>query len=49
MAQPLGKNDYRLYFVPERIFTEGPDYIAGIKTDVYYYNNFSEATGYNYQ
>lgn len=49
MAQPLGKNDYRLYFVPERIFTEGPDYIAGIKTDVYYYNNFSEASGHNSQ
>ena len=49
LAQPLGRNDYRLYFIPETTFTEGPDYIAGIKTDVYYYNNFSEETGYDYR
>ena len=47
LAQPLGRNDYRLYFLPETTFTEGPDYIAGIKTDVYYYNNFSEVTGWS--
>ena len=46
MAQPLGKTDYRLYFLPETTFTSGPDYIAGIKTDVYYYNNFSEDAGW---
>ena len=45
MAHPLGRNEYRLYFVPETTFTTGPDYIAGIKSDVYYYNTFTSYVG----
>lgn len=45
LAQPLGRTDYRLYFMPETTFTEGPDYLAGIKSDVYYYNTFTSHTG----
>lgn len=47
-AQHLGKNLYCLYFLPETTFTEGPDYLAGIETDVYYYNNYTERYGYEY-
>ena len=47
-AQPLGRTDYRLYFMPETTFTEGPDYLAGIKSDVYYYNTFTSNTGYSH-
>ena len=46
MAQSLGRNDFRIYFLPETTYTEGPDYIAGIKTDVYYYNTHSSIAGY---
>ena len=45
LAQPLGRTDYRLYFMPATTFTEGPDYLAGIKSDVYYYNTFTSHTG----
>ena len=45
MAHPLGRTDYRLYFMPETTFTTGPDYLAGIKSDVYYYNTFTSNTG----
>ena len=48
MAHPLGRSKYRLYFMPEVTFTEGPDYLAGIKTDVYYYNTFSAVTYYHH-
>ena len=46
MAQKLGRNDFRLYFLPETTYTTGPDYLAGIKTDVYYYNTHSSVAGY---
>lgn len=45
MAQPLGRNDFRIYFLPETTYTEGPDYLAGIKSDVYYYNTFTSYVG----
>ena len=45
MAQPLGGLKYRMYFLPEKTFTTGPDYLAGIKSDVYYYNTFTSHTG----
>lgn len=45
MAHPLGRTDYRLYFMPETTFTTGPDYLAGIKSDVYHYNTFTSNTG----
>ena len=48
MAHKLGRTDYRLYFMPETTFTEGPDYLAGIKSDVYYYNTFTSNTGYSH-
>ena len=48
MAHPLGRTDYRLYFMPETTFTEGPDYLAGIKSDVYYYNTFTSNVGNNH-
>ena len=41
MAHPLGREEFRIYFLPETTFTTGADYLAGIKTDVYYYNTFS--------
>lgn len=47
-AQKLGKNDYKIYFIPETTFTDGEDYLAGIETDVYYYNGYSEIVGYNW-
>ena len=48
MAHALGRTDYRLYFMPETTFTTGPDYLAGIKSDVYYYNTFTSQTGHNH-
>ena len=48
MAHPLGRSKTRLYFLPETTFTTGPDYLAGIKTDVYYYNTYSIRTKYTY-
>ena len=48
-AQKLGKNDYKIYFIPETTFTEGEDYLAGIETDIYYYNGYTEIVGYNWQ
>lgn len=48
MANALGRTEYRLYFLPETTFTEGPDYIAGIKTDVYYYNTHTQVIGHEY-
>lgn len=48
MAQTLGRTDYRLYFMPETTFTEGPDYLAGIKSDVYYYNTYTSNVGNNH-
>lgn len=48
MAHPLGASKYRLYFLPETTFTSGPDYLAGIKTDVYYYNTYSGKTKYKH-
>ena len=48
LAQPLGRTDYRLYFMPETTFTEGPDYLAGIKSDVYYYNTYTSNVGNNH-
>ena len=44
-----GKNNYRIFFVPETTFTEGEDYLAGIETDVYYYNGYSQKVGRNWQ
>ena len=48
MAHTLGRTDYRLYFMPETTYTTGPDYLAGIKSDVYYYNTFTSQTGYSH-
>ena len=48
MAHTLGRTDYRLYFMPETTYTTGPGYLAGIKSDVYYYNTFTSNTGYSH-
>lgn len=48
MAHALGESEYRLYFLPETTFTEGEDYISGIKTDVYYYNTHTHVVAIDY-
>ena len=37
-AVPMGNLGVQLYFMPETPFAEGPDYIAGIKYDIYITN-----------
>lgn len=37
-AVPMGNLGAQLYFLPETVFTEGPDYLAGVKSDNYITN-----------
>ena len=44
-AIPLGSAGIQLYFMPEKTFTEGPDYLAGVEMDAYITNEgFYEGT-----
>lgn len=45
----LGRNNYKIYFIPETTFTEGEDYLAGIETDVYYYNGYTQKVGRSWE
>lgn len=47
-AVPLGNAGAELYFMPEKAFTTGPDYLAGIKMDAYVYNYSFDANSYSY-
>ena len=47
-AVPLGEDGAQLYFMPEKTFTSGEDYLAGIKVDAYIYNYSFDANSYSY-
>lgn len=47
-AIPLGNIGAQLYFMPEKTFTTGTDYLAGIKLDAYIYNYSYDANSYSF-